>query len=326
MKRVVWICSLVICSIARAQTPPPDPVPAPAPAPAAPDAPAPTPPPEPDPAKVHIDQGAALYNDGNYPAALAEFEEAYRLKPAAYILNNIGLTQKALFRYADAIASLQGYLTGSPNLAPERRAEAEQIIAEMKALLAEVTLTITPDGATVTVDGRPAGTAPLVKPLAIAAGTHSIEITADGYEPQKRDVMVSAGVPLALSLKLKLIPKTAVVRITATAPNAAITIDGKPIGFSPVELELSGGGHTLDVSAAGYQHRHDELVVTAGQRRVVTVLLDKEIEEHRWYQKWYVWTPIVIVVVGVAAGLTLELGTHQSPIDGTLSPGVGNVQ
>ena len=80
--------------------------PAPAPAP-----PAPAPPAAPDPAvleeaKRHFAQGVALYNDGNYNAALAEFEAAYRVRPSPGVLDNIGLTQKGLVRYNDAIASL----------------------------------------------------------------------------------------------------------------------------------------------------------------------------------------------------------------------------
>src|SRR6185503_20787563 len=70
-------------------------------------------------AKRHFEQGVALFNDGNYSAALAEFEAAYKTRPAPAVLYNIGLTQKALFRYPEAIDSLTRYLAALPELAPE---------------------------------------------------------------------------------------------------------------------------------------------------------------------------------------------------------------
>ena len=307
MKRVVslWILGvLMVCGTASAQKRPK----------------APPPPQVVDPAKVHIDQGAALYNDGNYSAALAEFEEAYRINPAAFILNNIGLTQKALFRYTEAIASLQKFLDDSPTLSPTVRAQTEQIIAEIKALLAPVTLTVTPAGAAITIDGRPAGAAPIAAPLSIAAGSHAIEVTADGYVPVKRDIMVSAGVPLALELALKAIPTTGKVHIV-TQPPATILIDGHVVGSSTAELDLSAGGHTLEVSAVGYNRHREEVNLAAGQAREISVTLDPSARPKHWYQKWYVWAPIAVVVVGTVGGLAIEFGTYQSPTAGSLGLG-----
>jgi hypothetical protein len=107
MTKLVWLWGLLLCSTVAAQ-PSPQPPPAPAPAPAPPQdqpvgdgsaapAPAPTSPPPPaDPnteaAKVHFEQGVALFNDGNFVAALAEFEQSYKLKPAPFVLKNVALT------------------------------------------------------------------------------------------------------------------------------------------------------------------------------------------------------------------------------------------
>jgi hypothetical protein len=300
--------------------------------PAPPPAPTPIPAPQPDPAadeaKRHFDQGVALFNDANYSAALAEFEASYRLKPAPFVLLNIGLTQKALFRYAEAIASLQRYIDESPNLADELERNAEQIIGEMKALLADITVEVKPVGATIAVDGRPAGTAPLAKPLAIAAGTHTLEVTATGFQSQKRDLMVSAGVPATLTFDLVAIPRTGKVRISTTVPRAMISVDGKPIGVSPVEVELEPGGHAVEVSASGYQVRRDEIAVAAGQRRALELTLVKIVREKRWYKKWWVWTAAGVAVGSVTAfGLAGGFGSSQQPpLEGTLSPGTGGVQ
>lgn len=277
-----------------------------------------------DAARAHLLQGTALYNDGNYSGALAEFTESYRLNPDPVLLNNLGSTQQQLFRYPEAIDSYQRYLDASPALPPAIRTRTQQIIGEMKALLADVTLEISPAGATITVDGRPAGTTPLAKPIQIAAGTHAIEVTAEGYTPQKQDLMVSAGVPIALKVALVVIPKTGKARITTSVPRATISIDGHPVGIAPLEIELGPGGHTLEVSAPSYQVHRGELTVAPGQTRDVPITLDKELVTSKpWYMNKYVWAAAGVVVVGI--GLGIEFGTRQGPIDGTLGTRVGGV-
>jgi hypothetical protein len=276
-------------------------------------------------AKIHFQQGVALFNDGNFNAALAEFEQTYRLRKSPGVLYNIGLTQKALFRYADAIESLQRYVAETPNMPPERKAEVEQLTSEMRALLADVTVNVEPAGATVMVDGRTMGTAPLPKALGIAAGNHVLEVVADGYKPTRRELMISAGVPLALNVKLEMIPRTGKVRITASQPLATVIIDGKNYGYAPADVELGAGGHALEVVAPKYAPGRQELVIAAGQTRTVNVQLELPPKKAPLYTKWYLWTPIAAVLAGAAIGLGVGLGTRQDPLTGTLDPGLGGV-
>ncbi len=131
--------------------------------PAGEQAPPPPPPPQLTPAQRdaedHFKNGIALYTDHNYTAALAEYEQAYKLDPFPGYLYNIGITQKELFRYAEAIDTLQKYLALYAKITPEQQAEARDKIREMTKLLADVSVEITPAeaarGASLTVDGRP---------------------------------------------------------------------------------------------------------------------------------------------------------------------------
>jgi hypothetical protein len=162
----------------------------------------------------------------------------------------------------------------------------------------------------------------------MAAGAHSVEITADGYKPQKRELMIAAGVPLVLKFALEAIPRTGKVRISSSLPGAAVSIDGHWAGTAPLELELDPGGHSVEVSASGYVARRDELVVAAGQTRDIAVTLDKvrkpEPPKDQWYRKWYIWSAVGIVVAGSTA-VAINYGTTEAPVAGTLSPGAGAV-
>jgi len=191
----------------------------------------------------------------------------------------------------------------------------------MKALLAEVTFTVEPAGAAVIVDGRTLGQAPLA-PQGIAAGNHTVEISAEGYQPQKRELLVTAGVPATLTFKLALIPKTGKVHIAASRPQALVRIDGKAYGFAHVDVELAGGGHQLEISAPRYNVYTSELVVTAGTARAVDATLSRTAHV---YEKWYFWTPLAVAAAGLAVGLGVGLTSREGPLAGTLNPGAGKV-
>ena len=168
--------------------------------------PAPAAPAASDEGKRHFEQAVALYNDGDYATALAEFSASYQAAPLPAVLYNIGVAQKALFRYAEAIDTLQRYLAEAQPRA-ERRAEVERLCAEMEALLAPVTLQVTPADAALVVDGRSAAGGARGRPLRLAAGAHVIEASAEGYRPLRREIMVSAGRPLTLTLALAELPR-----------------------------------------------------------------------------------------------------------------------
>ncbi len=273
-------------------------------------------------ARRHFQQAVALYNDGNFEAALAEFQGAYNAKPAPSILYNIGLTYKSLFLYNDSIRTLEQYLREETKVAQERRNEVEQILREMRALLADATMNISPEGAIVKLDGRTIGKAP-IRQYFIAAGRHVLEISTDGYTTQTKEIMVTAGVPLSLTVALKVIPKTGRVRISASPSGASVKVDSV-VYPPPVDIELPLGGHTLEVWATGYQVHREELLVAPGQTREIYVPLRKP----PIYKRAALWVPLaigIVLVAGVAVGVPVALNQRDDRITGTLTPGQATV-
>jgi hypothetical protein len=275
-------------------------------------------------ARRHFQQGTALYNDQNFNAAVAEFLAAYQAKPSSAVLYNIGLTQKALFRYNDAIESLERYLAEEPKLSPERRGEVKQLVVEMRALLADVSLTVLPLGANISVDGRTIGTSPM-KAYGLAAGSHVIDVTAEGYKPGRREVLITAGVPLSIAVSLEKIPKGGRLHVQVQQLGATVKVDSKEIGPAPVDLEVGLGGHTLEVWSSGYETHREEVLVAPGQDRFVQVSLKRPPE--KVYKKAAFWVPVTLGVAAVAlgVGLGVGLGVAEDPLKGTLNPGIGKV-
>ncbi|HRI64617.1 MAG TPA: tetratricopeptide repeat protein, partial [Polyangium sp.] len=103
------------------------------PAPSASSSATPNPPPPPggpepssaDTYKQHMSNGVKLFNDGNFGAAVAEFEAAYAERPRASPLVNLALCHKSLFQYPKAIAALERALElHSDTMEAEDRAAA----------------------------------------------------------------------------------------------------------------------------------------------------------------------------------------------------------
>jgi hypothetical protein len=279
-------------------------------------------------AKRHFDQGVALFNDGDFGGALAEFEASYQIRSSAGVLYNIGLTQKGLYRYDEALSSLRKFLVDGQKIPKEKRAEVTQLINEIQALLATVTFEVTPPGTTVALDGRQLGQAPSVGSYGVAAGLHTFEFVAEGHKPAKKELKVVAGQPMKLTVNLEKIQTSGKVRVLVKPDLSEVIIDDKPRGPGPVELELPLGGHTLQVQKDGYVSYQGELIVSAGARRDVPIELVKPIivKKSKWYEKWYFWVPVSAVVAGaVATGVGVSM-SQPSPITGTLPTGASRVQ
>jgi len=227
-------------------------------------------------ARAHFKTGTKLYRDGNYAGALAEFEAAYALKPGPGSLQNIALSQKALFRYGEAADSLTRLL-----LRHETELSAAEIAAarvardELKTLVGSIRLVVTPPDARVTLDGQPLTAAERASSLRVNVGEHVIVAEAPGYARFSRAIRVAGGqqdLPVSVALE----PVLGFVDVRASDPGAAIAIDGKPLALghylgpvTPVE------DHLIQVYKTGHQPFETRVRVEVGQTLVVSGKLGK---------------------------------------------------
>lgn len=179
-------------------------------------------------ARRHFKAGIKLYRDGNYAGALAEFEEAYRLKPGPGSLQNVALSQKALFRYAEAVSTLEQLLKrhGGELTEPERKA-VDEALGELRSLVGTIKLSVAPASARVLLDGRVLSQADLDRPIAVNVGEHALSVDAPGYVPERRLLRVPGGAQ-ALPVSVQLRCVAGFVEITTDDASANIAIDGLP--------------------------------------------------------------------------------------------------
>jgi formylglycine-generating enzyme required for sulfatase activity len=118
-------------------------------------------------------------------------------------------------------------------------------------------------GAEVFIDGRLAGAAPL-EPLEVSPGRRRIEIRSERYLPAAAEVDVE-GCDRLQELTLALAPNWSGVAVSSIPAGAAVKVDGRPLGKTPVELELAAGSHEIEISADRHKTWRERIEVKAGQ-------------------------------------------------------------
>ncbi|WP_437277591.1 hypothetical protein WME90_41115 [Sorangium sp. So ce375] len=148
-----------------------------------------------EPYRQHMENGIKLFQDRNYRAAVVEFEAAYNEKPKASPLFNIALAEKALFNYPRAIAALERALAQHRDTMDESdERTARSAIEEMRALLARLTIELSPPTATLLIDGEeqpPSSSATRV--VELGPGVHRIGARAEGHASADQSVTVVSG-------------------------------------------------------------------------------------------------------------------------------------
>ncbi len=218
------------------------------------------------------------YAHHRYPDALAAFLRAHRAAPSSRSLYNIALCAQLARREAMSFAYFAEFLRSSSaeDEAP-LRADATSRTASLRRLLAIVSVTSDPPGATIYVDQRDHGsfgTTPRM--LALPAGAHHLELVLADHEGASIDV--SAVVGEVREATGALVPHRGGLTVTTSAPDATVTArrDGEPDALpvsAGARVELPVGHYTLTARAPGHRDATAEVTVVRGgeERRALTL-------------------------------------------------------
>jgi len=219
--------------------------------------------------KQHMANGVKLYNDGNFAAAIVEFEAAYAERPRASPLVNIALCHKSLFHYPKAIAALELALgKHASTMDPDDKAAAENAIAEMRALIGTVKVELSPPHAVLLVDDEPQPPGAADKPLPLGPGKHRIGARAEGYEDAEETITVTSKdrdkvVTLALE------PNKGWVVVKTGDPEMAVAIDGQPLALGQWAGLVDPGTHLVQMYKQGGPEYAFQVLVVAGKAQEV---------------------------------------------------------
>ena len=130
------------------------------------------------------------------------------------------------------------------------RGKDTKLDVALQQILGTVSLSGSPDGASVreSLDGRVLARLPGT--LTFPPGQRLLVVTADGYTPQQ--LLVDVKPDGVAELKARLVPlplPTGKVIVTANRDSALVKVNGKESGFTPTVLSLPTGQYEIEVSA-----------------------------------------------------------------------------
>ncbi|HET9953296.1 MAG TPA: PEGA domain-containing protein, partial [Polyangiaceae bacterium] len=219
-------------------------------------------------AAERFDRALKLFEEGNNASALAEFRRVQEISPNPIVLYNIGLVSAAMGRAVDAVDALTEVLKNPEALGPARAARARVALTEQSTRIALLDVSVNTEVARIEVDGVEAGRAPLSAPLRVTSGSHLVGAVAEGYVPERREVLVAGGAitPLRFELVEMRGRRLANLSLRTNVLAAEVVIDGAVVARTPLAatLALAPGQHRIELRRAGYQPRAQTLELGDG--------------------------------------------------------------
>lgn len=145
-----------------------------------------------------------------------------------------------------------------------------------------VTISSTPPGATIYVDGKEQGAKGIAGDsfrLRLSSGVHRVLLELPGYKPLEQTVQIGRSAQ-RLAFTLEHAPARLAVRAPATSDDARdseLFIDAEPRGRVPAELELKQGPHLVEVRKPGFKVYSETVELAAAETKTLMVTLRPEI-------------------------------------------------
>lgn len=145
-----------------------------------------------------------------------------------------------------------------------------------------VTISSSPPGATVYIDGKEQGAKGIAADsfrLRLSPGVHRVLLELPGHKPLEQTVQIGQS---AQRLAFTLEPAAArlAVRAPATSDDARdgeLFIDAEPKGRVPAEVELKGGSHLVEVRKPGFKVYSETIELAPAETKTLMVTLKSDI-------------------------------------------------
>lgn len=167
------------------------------------------------------------------------------------------------------------YLSREAVIAVTGFGERDEIEWQLEPAWGEVRLETTPAGAEVRVAGAVRGVTPLTTEL-LQPG-EEVTLKLHGYKQWRQTIAIEAGEQLTLP-NIPLEPADGLVQVSSSPSGAAVTVNGRFAGNTPLELELSPEvRHELTLFLEGYRSAVRRLEVSSGVEQNLHVPLEAQL-------------------------------------------------
>jgi tetratricopeptide (TPR) repeat protein len=200
-----------------------------------------------DRARIEVVEGARLFQQGEFAAALARFQKAYAIFPSGKVHYNMALAYQGMGKPSQALVALGRFLRDPGDATPELLAESRALAENLKSAVSFVTVFSDVEGAEIVVDGNSVGRTP-AGPLPVDPGRHEVILRSAAGT---RATTFTAVAPRPVEVKLDF--------GTGSAPGAPLTAAGPPPRQSDRPLAAAQAealiGQARDLRRAGKDAR-----------------------------------------------------------------------
>ena len=160
--------------------------------------------------RVAFRKGVAQLRAQDWTAARASFESAWSLYPHPSILLNLAIARLRTDDPVRAEQDLVRFLSEDGGASADELASAREALADARSRLGSLRVIVSPPSARVAVDGTAvetvrradAGTGGVVAEMRIKPGRHAVNVEAEGFVANKRNVDVIAKAEAAVTVTL----------------------------------------------------------------------------------------------------------------------------
>lgn len=203
-------------------------------------------------ALAHFRKGNELFKQQAWAAALAELLESRRLRPTRNATANAAYCLRKLGRYDEALDLYETLLREFKDVPADLKDEAQRAILELRGLVGTIEIGDSEPGAAISIDGQARGEHPSIGPLRVAAGSHTVRLYKEGFEPFETRVDVAGRKTAQIDAKLRPLVASGRLKVIEQGGRALdVLVDGSLVGTTPWEGRLPVGEHVVLLRGEG---------------------------------------------------------------------------
>jgi PEGA domain len=205
-----------------------------------------------------------------YTNAITAYEHAIEAGDDITVNTSLAVIEDKLGAEIDAYRHLKLVVDAQPPVKPDALKKAQTKLDEVIAKVGIVTLTIDPEGTTVTIDGKSYGDSPIKDPIVLMPGTFTASFTLVGYQPKEVELKVEAGAGVEKKVTLEPVPIRMEPNTHEPEPEP-MPVASKPsktllIAGSSATVVFTAGAVIFGASALSQHHAYTDPTFTNKER------------------------------------------------------------
>jgi hypothetical protein len=154
--------------------------------------------------------------------------------------------------------------------------EFTTVTATLQQVGGRLSVITSPPEAKVKLNGREMGQTPTII-RGVSPGSHVLEIQKDGFVTERKTIkLVTATAEHSVDIKLRL---AGTLLVLSDPAGAAVSLDGKAAGQTPLTAQVAPGKHTVRLELSGRKTARRDVEVVVDRKVGVSVQLELSVQE-----------------------------------------------